>query len=386
MVRHHDFLDNALAYLRRGWSVVPIRNIGEKKKAAARWARFQTERPDLDTLRQWFRRDDLTGLAVVSGSVSGGLAIRDFDLEDAYRLWANEHPDLARTLPTVKTRRGAHVYFTGPEHFQDCGDGEYRGSVRHFTVLPPSLHPSGSIYRWVVPLPDGPLPEIDPRAVGLLPCNTESTENPADPGDSGDSEEHPLTSSTPPALSVLHGGNEVEMAVMRTLPTRAGERHGKLFDLARQLKALPHLADVDTLALRSVVQQWHRLAVPVIRTQAFEESWIDFLQAWERVRFPAGTSPLDLALQQARQTSPPVKALRFEHAGIRLLVALCWQLHLAAAGGTWFLGCRTVGKLLGVDHSTAWRWLYLLEAEGVLARVSTGSKAAKKASEFRYVA
>ncbi len=35
-------------------------------------------------------------------------------------------------------------------------------------VLPPSLHPLGVRYQWQVPLPDGPVPKVDPLQAGLI--------------------------------------------------------------------------------------------------------------------------------------------------------------------------------------------------------------------------
>jgi hypothetical protein len=75
-----------------------------------------------------------------------------------------DHPDLAQTLPTVATSRGRHVYFrAGPADlfFLDLRDlnppedGEYRGDSGHYCLLPPSRHPDGPTYKWLLPPPDG---------------------------------------------------------------------------------------------------------------------------------------------------------------------------------------------------------------------------------------
>jgi hypothetical protein len=163
-----------------------------------------------------------------------------------------------------------------------------------------------------------------------------------------------------------------------------GQRRRALFRLARRLKALPHLADADVGSLKPLVRQWHGLALPVIRTKPFEESWLDFADAWARVKFPAGTGPLEDLWQQARAEGPPPAALAYEQEGLRLLVGLCRRLQQHAGEGTFFLACRTAGALLRVDHTVAWRWLRVLEIDGVLRRVSTGSKAARRANEYRY--
>jgi len=170
------FLESALAYDRRGWSVIPIKHKSPKgKEPACRWSRYQSERPTQATLGRWFSNGKLDGLAVILGPVSGNLVCRDFDELDAYDRWADEHPDLATTLPTVETARGRHVYATAAtDRILQLQDGEVRGGG--YCLLPPSRHPTGAEYRWLVPLPEGPLPEIDPVAAGWVADVTESTE------------------------------------------------------------------------------------------------------------------------------------------------------------------------------------------------------------------
>jgi hypothetical protein len=98
--------------------------------------------------------------------VSGYLVCRDFDTAEAYLTWASEHRDLAKSLPTVRTGRGYHVYFRSREctKIKNLGDGELRGNG--YCLLPPSRHPSGGTYEWVVPL-NGTVPEVNPFATAL---------------------------------------------------------------------------------------------------------------------------------------------------------------------------------------------------------------------------
>jgi hypothetical protein len=163
--------DHALSYAARGWSIIPT----TEKKAASFWEPFQNAAADDKTLRRLFSKKGVTGLAVIFGPVSGGLACRDFDQANAYTTWASTHADLAATLPTVETSRGQHVYFRGPERFVKLGDGEYRGTSGQYCLLPPSLHPRGKVYQWTVPLPDGDLPFVDPEAAGFFSDESSNT-------------------------------------------------------------------------------------------------------------------------------------------------------------------------------------------------------------------
>ena len=73
---------------------------------------------------------------------------------------------------------------------------------------------------------------------------------------------------------------------------------------------------------------------------------------------------------------------------MRQLVTLCRELQRHAGDGPFFLGCRTAGRLLDVDHATASRWLFLLKSEGVLLESEKGGKGRGRyrATRYRYVA
>ena len=162
-----DILKAAFGHAQRDWSVIPIRS--GTKRAAGKWREYQKRRPSESELKSWFGNGSGFGLAVVLGEVSGGLVCRDFDDTVAYEVWAAEYPDLAKTLPTVATARGRHVYFRAQLlRSQKLPDGEYRANG-NYVLLPPSLHPSGARYTWLVPPPVGDIPFVDPIESGLLP-------------------------------------------------------------------------------------------------------------------------------------------------------------------------------------------------------------------------
>ena len=97
-------LTAALSYRERGFSIIPT--TPGCKKAAVGWKRYQRQLAEETQLRQWFGVCPAHGIAVVLGSVSGGLVCRDFDTMPGYQQWEADHPCLAETLPTVATFRG----------------------------------------------------------------------------------------------------------------------------------------------------------------------------------------------------------------------------------------------------------------------------------------
>jgi hypothetical protein len=406
------------------------------KKPICRWKPYQTARPTIEDLNGWFdRRNADLGIAVIFGAISGGLASRDFDDMGSYTRWAASHADLAERLPRVATFRGMHVYCTArqeqvaeirarirkPEGIGaiKCTDGELRVGIGCYSVLPPSRHPKGGFYRWDLPLPAGALPVVDlveagfTSAIDASACNRDTqraTEamtsvhsgDSVDSDYSGDSDisvdsgvsGHSVLSgiSGDSALSgvsvplcCMDWSDEIERAIVESLPTGPGRRNEQVFALARALKAVPGVSEATAKDCKPFVQRWHELAEPVIMTKPFEETWIDFLRAWPKVKFAKGAEPVTIALKVALNSEEPKIAAQFEQEQLRLLVGLCRELQRSAGSNPFFLSCRTAGRLLDVDHSTAWRWLFLLVAEGVLRVAVQGGNVSQKATRYQYL-
>lgn len=181
-------------------------------------------------------------------------------------------------------------------------------------------------------------------------------------------------------------GDVFERAIRESLPSRVGRRNRMVFELARALKAIPVLAHADPRALEPLVREWHQRALPFIGTKPFEETWIDFLRAWPRVKYPKGTEPMAQAFARAVNMSPPAVAERYEQPKLKLLVSLCRELQGGAGEGPFYLSVRTAAGLVGVDISTASRWLFGLEQDRILEIVTRGNQRERKASRFRYIA
>jgi hypothetical protein len=395
-------LESALGYLRRGWSIIPIK-VGTKKPACRSWKAYQKKPPDESHIRKWFSPGKDNGLAVICGPVSGGLVCRDYDNMAAYDAWASVHPDLAATLPTVATARGRHVYCrSGHRGIKELEDGELRGGG--YCLLPPSRHPAGQVYQWLIPLPDGPLPEVENvAAAGFIPdnrpCNRENRDN----GDYRDNSGKPMMTEAMSKLGPFSNENEhlltnipqdVEQAILDSIPTAVGQRNRQVFELDRALKAIPRICNADPADLIEYIRAWHKLGLHkgVIGSEPFEETWIDFLQGWPKVKFPRGKDPMSMILEQARRSPLPAAALKYDHAGLRLLVALCRALQRASGKQEFFLSTRKAASLLGLttskgqpDHVKAWRWLWLLTHNGILEPVEKGDRARRRATRYRYL-
>lgn len=355
---------NALHYASRGWSLIPVKG----KKAGVRWEKFQNRPADERTLRRFFARDGIDGLAVITGRISGGLAVRDFDIEEAYLAWADANPDDASRLPTVSTARGYHVYGTlAQEKFSRLCDGELRADSGHYVVMPPSRHPIGDLYRWKIPLPPvgTPLPLLP---VSLIQAQTQFTQV------NSPNSHHPLHGSQP---------GQIESLISRTLPSGPGQRNRRVFDLARGLLGILG-RNVDAKELRRIVKDWHRQALPHIRTKPFDETWTDYVTAWERIKQPAGAS-LIAAINSADTMPVPDVAKQYDTPALRRLVSICTGLAAQWGDNPFPLGCAKAGEIIGVSKTEAHRLLRTLQFDGIIVRTLKGTKASGKASEWRFI-
>lgn len=416
-------LDEALEYFARGWSVIPIKP--NSKLPAIKWQRFQSELPTEAEIRKWFAKP--RNIAIVCGAVSGDLVVRDFDVLDVYRRWEAANPILARTLPTVETVKGRHVYFTATRDellavgfdakITHVEGGELRAGGG-YCLLPPSVHPDGPKYRWLNP-PGDTLPRINLAKCGFinLTCNGEQprerriqriTEDNRSNVDSSRERDPSKVSLSSACNGSLNGGvsggvaalvqrvanrcsadpsqfdRQIEHAIEISLPTRPGKRNRQVFELARALKAISILFDASFEDCRPYVVEWHKRALPYIRTEPFEETWIDFIRAWPRVKFPAGSEPMGEIVKRAKQGTKSMVEQRYESEGVRLLIRLCRELQQEAGNRPFYLSCRTVARLLNVTVTTAWRWLFLLQTDKVIQVIELGSQKGMKATRFRY--
>jgi hypothetical protein len=134
-------IDTALAYVLRGWSIIPVT---PTKKPLVPWKRYQERRPTVDEIHWWWDRPKPPGLAVVCGEVSG---IVVFDVE-AHALDKATY----QTLSARSQSGGRHYYFkyngtsTTPWTVEGthCGDLKSDGG---YVLAPPTIGTNGR-YQW----------------------------------------------------------------------------------------------------------------------------------------------------------------------------------------------------------------------------------------------
>jgi len=126
-----------------GWPVMPVKAHG-KDPLTPHGVKDATT--DERTILHWFERWPDANLAVATGAP--GPTVLDVDNPDAAQF-------LLRTLeqagaPEVATARGRHLYYHGlAQGTVSLGYGELRGQGS-YVVCPPSVHPTGKSYVWLV--------------------------------------------------------------------------------------------------------------------------------------------------------------------------------------------------------------------------------------------
>lgn len=139
-------------YVELRFNIIPV--AFRTKKPLVPWKQFQESKATPEEIASWFDGSEPRNIGVVTGWISGGLIVIDFDFLNMYRKFFIPEKIESQTL-TVRTSRGCHVYVrtltTPPRSFkipQLQIDVKAEGS---FVLAPPSTHPSGHVYSFQNP-------------------------------------------------------------------------------------------------------------------------------------------------------------------------------------------------------------------------------------------
>jgi hypothetical protein len=150
-------LQAALQYASRGWSVLPVRPGGKEPLIAGGVHAATTDRK---IIQEWWSRWPTANVGIACGTASG-LVVLDADDPQVLKRLAQEGRHLP-PAPTVRTARGVHLYFACPAgglRSRRICDGVEVKAEGAYVLAPPSRHPCGALYHWVVE-PGGELPAL----------------------------------------------------------------------------------------------------------------------------------------------------------------------------------------------------------------------------------
>ncbi|WP_100401520.1 bifunctional DNA primase/polymerase [Bacillus sp. FJAT-42315] len=181
---HDETIQHALAYHRRGFTVMPLTG---KRPILKGWTSLFHLQPLTEQEIQFGITNENgqrisfahKNLGILTGRISNCIVI-DIDDEEALKRLESLGP-LPRSW-TVKTNRGYHFYYMYHPDAPSCTPFEKVDilSDKKQVVAPPSIHPSGHKYKWVISPNDA---ELAPFPEWLIPymekkrsCQIASTE------------------------------------------------------------------------------------------------------------------------------------------------------------------------------------------------------------------
>lgn len=159
-------LKAALFYHNEGLCVIPVRP-REKAPALITWEEYQTRRSTEAEVRGWFTNGPGYNIGIVHGEVSGNFVSLDFDHDNG--LWSAAEQRLPELFVGRLEQSGSLEGYHIPLRVEDLPDFGYnerqerpRGNKTWKTKLgdcnirarycqtlaPPSIHPSGNLYRF----------------------------------------------------------------------------------------------------------------------------------------------------------------------------------------------------------------------------------------------
>jgi hypothetical protein len=144
-------LKDAQALDKIGWRVVAAPLAG--KAPLGSWKHAQTEPATAAELKEAFAKD--RNIFIITGSISR-LAVLDCDDQVAVEYWRGRLGDVLDETTCVSTGRGKHYYWKLDEGEVHKGRSSPGGDSGKWdlraegggVVAPPSIHPTGRVYRW----------------------------------------------------------------------------------------------------------------------------------------------------------------------------------------------------------------------------------------------
>jgi hypothetical protein len=309
--------------------------------------------------------------------------VLDVDAEEAEAQAVNRFGSIPETFTVQTPRGGKHYYFrySGKCRIKNGTNilGIKKLDLRAdegYVIAPPSKGDKGG-YKVINAHSPVLIPDWleDSQRASEYSENVEKTEK-------IERTENTEAISEVSAISAISDTVSVDRVIQATLPAVQGERNRRILDLARGLKYDCGLANEKLINVRPYVQQWHKLALPVIGTKPFEDTWEDFVSAWKAAKHSLLISPLLTAHKRAQGGDLPAEAKEYDNDHTKLLIGICWHLSRDKSR-RFFLSSHKAGKLLGIPSATALKRLQMLIADEVLELDWSGNQ--HKANRYIWI-
>ena len=155
-----DLVTYACSYIKLGWSVIPIEPRG--KKPLIKWEKYQKEKATEDQIKKWWVKYPNANIGIITGTISEIIVI-DIDSAKGQEEYTVKLGELHNTISQRTGKKDALQLF-----FKHPRDRKYQNKAGllpdvdiradgGYVIVPPSIHPNGKTYKWV----------IDPIDMGL---------------------------------------------------------------------------------------------------------------------------------------------------------------------------------------------------------------------------
>lgn len=168
------FLDAALGYAELGWRIVPLRE-RDKRPWLNAWQRNASRDPA--TIEGWWDEKPTSNVGVQLGAESGIIDIEcdSPEAEAALAILLGADPPVT---PTFAASRGKHRLFKWRTDLPFADKAVFKfegvefrtgnGAKGAQSVFPPSIHPSGAEYKWLVPPEFADVAELPEEVISKL--------------------------------------------------------------------------------------------------------------------------------------------------------------------------------------------------------------------------
>lgn len=171
-------LNAALHYERLGWSVIPLKP--KEKTPFFPWAEFQKRKATPNEIKSWFIKTPTANIGIVTGSVSRLVVV---DLDGLKGVQYGIDHKLTSPLTQI-TGHGRQLFYKYPTEGISNSAGKIAEGVDirgegGYVVAPPSVHPNGKVYQFLIGVPSvvklPALPDILFAPIGTVLKNTTRT-------------------------------------------------------------------------------------------------------------------------------------------------------------------------------------------------------------------
>ncbi len=224
----NPYMDAALRYAALGLPVFPC---APAQKTPVTPHGFHDATTDEATIRAWWRDNPRANVAIPTGAAAGAIVI-DIDPRHGGETGLDElearHGKLPETATSFTGGGGRHLFLQHPGGYVRCTQGELAAGVDvkgdgGYVVMPPSAHPSGTVYTWelssdIADVRPAPCPEW---LISLVQPNGYEPLATRDPGGNG----------------ILEGQRNGTLARLAGAMRRVGMSQAEIFAALQQVNA-----------------------------------------------------------------------------------------------------------------------------------------------------